>query len=160
MDIAERVRRDPEHLLQYLLRELGTPGTIEGRRVVFKSKVNPAQLVERIREYTEMYVICSECGRPDTKLVKEGRVHFLECEACGAKRPVSVKRAAAVQEGPAVREGAVLEVMIEDTGSRGDGIARIDKYIIYVQGAKKGERLNVKIGRVTGTIAFATVAPQ
>lgn len=160
MDIVEKLRRDPDHLLQYLLRELGTPGTIEGRRVVFKSKVNGAQLTDRVREYTDTYVICSECGRPDTKLVKEGRVHFLECEACGAKRPVTVKRAAAVQEGPAVREGATLEVMIEDTGSRGDGIARIDKYIIYVQGAKKGDRLNVRINRVTGTIAFASPAPQ
>lgn len=160
MDIAEKLRRDPQHLLQYLLRELGTPGTIEGRRVVFKSKVNPQQLTDRIKEYTVTYVICSECGRPDTKLVKEGRVNFLECEACGAKRPVSVKRAAVVQEGPAVRAGAVLEVMIEDTGSRGDGIARIDKYIIYVQGAQKGDRVNVKINRVTGTIAFASVATQ
>ncbi len=159
MDIAERLRRDPQHLLQYLLRELGTPGTLEGRRVVFKSKVNASQLSERIREYTVSYVICSECGRPDTKLVKDGRVHFLECEACGATRPVSIKRAAAVQEGPAVREGAILEVMIEDTGSRGDGIARIDKYIIYVQGAQKGQRVNVKITRVTGTISFATIAP-
>lgn len=160
MDIAEKLRRDPQHLLQYLLRELGTPGTVEGRRVVFKSKVNPAQLEDRIKEYTVTYVICSECGRPDTKLVKDGRVHFLECEACGAKRPVSVKRPAVVQEGPAVREGAVLEVMIEDVGSRGDGIARIDKYIIYVSGAQKGDRVNVKINRVTGTIAFASVAVQ
>ncbi len=159
MDICERLNRDPEHLLQYLLRELGTPGTIEGRRVVFKSKVNPLQLADRIREYTVSYVICSECGRPDTKLVKDGRVHFLECEACGAKRPVTVKRAAVVQEGPAVREGAVLEVMIEDTGSKGDGVARIDKYVIYVQGAQKGSRVNVKINRVTGTIAFASVVP-
>ncbi len=160
MDIAEKLRRDPEHLLQYLLRELGTPGTLEGRRVVFKSKVNAQQLVDRIKEYTVSYVICSECGRPDTKLVKEGRVHFLECEACGAQRPVTVKRAAAVQEGPAVREGAILEVMIEDTGSRGDGIARIEKYIIYVQGAQKGSRVNVKINRVTGTIAFGNVVAQ
>ena len=79
MDIAEKLRRDPQHLLQYLLRELGTPGTVEGRRVVFKSKVNPVQLADRIKEYTVTYVICSECGRPDTRLVKDGRVHFLEC---------------------------------------------------------------------------------
>jgi translation initiation factor 2 subunit 2 len=36
-------------------------------------------------------VICPICKRPDTKIVKERRFHFLICEACGAKssiRPV------------------------------------------------------------------------
>lgn len=156
VDISERLRRDPQHLLQYLLRELGTPGNLEGRRVVFKSKLSAAQIAEKLSDYTLTYVICSECGRPDTKLQKEGRFLFLECEACGAKRPVTVKKTVtSSQEGPAVREGEVMEVDIEDVGSRGDGIARIDRYIIYVQGAKKGAHMKIKVNRVTGTIAFA-----
>lgn len=157
MDFAERLRRDPQHLLQYLLRELGTPGTLEGRRVVFKSRINQQQLVERIWDYTGTYVICSECGRPDTRLVKEGRVHFIECEACGAKRPVTARKSAAPQQTQVVKEGAVLEVDIDDVGSRGDGIAHVDKYIIYVQGAQRGSRLNIRINKVAGTVAFATV---
>jgi translation initiation factor 2 subunit 2 len=158
MDIAEKLRRDPQHLLQYLLRELGTPGTLEGRRVVFKSKLNPQQLMDRILDYTGTYVICSECGRPDTKLVKEGRVHFIECEACGAKRPVTARKTVAPQQTQLVKEGAVLEVDIDDVGSRGDGIAHVDKFIIYVQGAQRGSRVNVRINKVAGTIAFATIA--
>ncbi len=159
LDISERLRRDPQHLLQYLLRELGTPGTIEGRRVMFKSKLNPMQMTERLKEYSDTYVICSECGRPDTRMTKEGRILVLECEACGAKRPVHVKKTVKPEEVTGLKEGVVLEVTIQDMGSRGDGVARIDRYIIYVPGAQKGATVKVRIGKMSGTIAFANIVP-
>ncbi|MCX8172587.1 MAG: translation initiation factor IF-2 subunit beta, partial [Archaeoglobaceae archaeon] len=31
---------------------------------------------------------CKECNAPDTELIKEERVLFLRCLACGAKQPV------------------------------------------------------------------------
>lgn len=40
IDITDKLRRDPQHILQFLLKELGTPGNIEGRRAVFKAKIN------------------------------------------------------------------------------------------------------------------------
>ncbi|MCL5678596.1 MAG: translation initiation factor IF-2 subunit beta [Candidatus Thermoplasmatota archaeon] len=157
MDIAEKLRRDPQHLLQYLLREMGTAGTLEGRRAVFKSKLNPMQVDEKLKEYTDVFVICSECGRPDTRMVKEGRVLLLECEACGAKRPVHVKKTVKAEEDNSLKEGSVLEVRIEDVGSRGDGVARLDRYIIYIPGAQKGSTVKIRIGKMSGTIAFANI---
>ena len=132
-DITDALRREPEHLLQYLLRELGTPGTIEGRRVVFKARLAPVQIAERINSYTETFVLCSECGRPDTHIVKEGRILILECEACGAHRPVNVRKQAKAPEKEGLREGNIYEFMIEDVGKKGDGVARMDKYIIYIR---------------------------
>ncbi|MCL4317096.1 MAG: translation initiation factor IF-2 subunit beta [Candidatus Thermoplasmatota archaeon] len=157
MDIAEKLRRDPQHLLQYLLREMGTAGTLEGRRAVFKSKLNPMQVDEKLKEYTDVFVICSECGRPDTMMVKEGRILLLECEACGAKRPVHVKKTVKAEEDNSLKEGSVLEVRIEDVGSRGDGVARLDRYIIYIPGAQKGSTVKIRIGKMSGTIAFANI---
>ncbi|MBX8633116.1 MAG: translation initiation factor IF-2 subunit beta [Thermoplasmata archaeon] len=157
MDIAEKLRRDPQHLLQYLLREMGTAGTLEGRRAVFKSKLNPMQVDEKLKEYTDVFVICSECGRPDTRMVKEGRILLLECEACGAKRPVHVKKTVKAEEDNSLKEGSVLEVRIEDVGSRGDGVARLDRYIIYIPGAQKGSTVKIRIGKMSGTIAFANI---
>jgi len=102
-DIVGAIRRDPNMVLTYLLRELGTAGATEGRRVVFKSKVTATQVEDRIKSYVEAYVLCQECGRPDTRLVKEARVAMLECDACGARRPVkAVKKAAKVEEQPLV----------------------------------------------------------
>ena len=37
------------------------------------------------------FVICKECGKPDTELKKENRLNFINCLACGAKHPVREK---------------------------------------------------------------------
>ncbi len=159
-DIVQAIRRNPDMVLTYLLRELGTAGTLEGRRVVFKSKVTNQQVEERIKSYVEAYVLCQECGRPDTRLVKEDRVAMLECDACGARRPVkAVKKAAKVEEAPLV-EGKVYELMIQDIGKKGDGIAKLDKYIIYVPGTAKGAIVKVHIEKIAGSVAFGRVSRE
>ncbi len=37
-EIADVLNRDPEHLLKFLLRELGTAGKVEGTRVIFQGR--------------------------------------------------------------------------------------------------------------------------
>ncbi|HEX7482192.1 MAG TPA: translation initiation factor IF-2, partial [Candidatus Bathyarchaeia archaeon] len=41
-----------------------------------------------LQRYLEGYVICPVCKRPDTKIVKEKRLSFLVCNACGAKSSI------------------------------------------------------------------------
>jgi len=156
-DICNGIRRDPNMVLTYLLRELGTAGAQDGRRVVFKGKVTGQQVADRVKSYVETYVLCQECGRPDTRLVKEDRVAILECDACGARRPVkAVKKTAKVAEA-ALEENKVYEVMIQDIGKKGDGIAKKDKYVIYVPGTAKGLIVKVYIEKISGTIAFGRI---
>ena len=155
-DVTDTINRKPTHLLAYLLREVGTAGNQEGRRVVFKGRVAVKQLEDKINNYVDTFVICSECHRPDTKLVKEGRTLILECEACGAHRPVKVHKGTHQSEKLAPLEvGKVYEVMIQDMGRKGDGIAKYDKYIIYVPGLSKGTTAKIMIEKISGTIAFA-----
>ena len=153
-DIVETLRREPDHLLGFLLRELGTAGTIEGRRVVFKGKVAASQVAERIKNYVDEYVLCSECNRPDTKILKDGRVLILVCETCGAHRPVHVKKQVKAAEAKEVEAGQTYDVMIEDVGKKGDGIARKGPFIIYIPGTAKGSQVKVKIEKGSGTVAF------
>jgi len=47
-----------------------------------------------------------------------------------------------------VNEGQEMEVVIDDIGSRGDGIVRIHGFLIFVPQTKTGERLKIKIVRV------------
>jgi predicted RNA-binding protein with TRAM domain len=54
-----------------------------------------------------------------------------------------------------VRENQELEVVIADIGSRGDGIARIQSYMIFVPRSKIGERVKVKIHSVNEKFAVA-----
>ncbi|MEM3464479.1 MAG: TRAM domain-containing protein [Candidatus Bathyarchaeia archaeon] len=54
-----------------------------------------------------------------------------------------------------VRENQELEVVIDDIGSRGDGIARIQSFLIFVPNAKVGERVKVRILSVGEKFAVA-----
>ncbi len=158
-DIADALRREPEAILAYLLRELGTAGNLDGRRAVFKSRLGTEQVKRRLKAYLNTFVICSECGKPDSRLVKDGRVLVLECDACGAHRPVKVPRAIA-EAGPALAVGNTYEVLIQDLGKKGDGIAKLDKYIIFVPGTTKGTVVKVKIDNISGTSAFGHVVAE
>ena len=41
---------------------------------------------QRIAEYIKEYVICRECGKPDTDIKKENDFFVMKCQACGARR--------------------------------------------------------------------------
>lgn len=58
-------------------------------------------------------------------------------------------------KGAPVKENQEIEVVIDDIGSRGDGIARIRGYLIFVPNSKIGERVKVKIISVGGKFAVA-----
>ncbi len=79
----------------------------------------------------------------------------LKCSACGAHRPVKKRRAVATAPRDAVEEGKEYEVRIDAVGSKGDGIAKLSKFTIFVPGVPKGEVVNIRIKRISGTLAFA-----
>ncbi|MBN1389825.1 MAG: translation initiation factor IF-2 subunit beta [Candidatus Thermoplasmatota archaeon] len=151
-DTVDAVRRDPEHLLGHILKVLGSAGSRDGRRVILKSVIPTEKLRDKIEEYVSTYVICAECGKPDTHLVKEGRTQVVECMACGAKRPVKVKKGqTAKEQKKMVLPGDEIEVLIQDVGRMGDGLAKVDKYVIYVPGVAKGARVKIRVEKVSGT---------
>lgn len=91
LSIASHLRRDPEHLQKFILRELATSGQKEGDRLVLNNKIPSSKINAKIEQYTKEFVICKECGKPDTELNKENRLTFIKCLACGAKHPVRDK---------------------------------------------------------------------
>lgn len=86
--IVSDLHRDENHLLKFLTKELATSANIEGQRAVFSGKHQRVTLNDLITRYLKEYVICPECHKPDTNLVKEDRITFLVCEACGARTSV------------------------------------------------------------------------
>ncbi len=90
--IANTFRRQPDHLLKYILRELATPGEINKfGLLVFGSKISASRVNEKIKQYAIEFVLCSDCGKPDTEIKKEGDFSYLKCTACGAKHFVKSK---------------------------------------------------------------------
>jgi len=59
---------------------------------------------------------------------------------------------------PPVEEGEIREVEIEDTGEKGDGIARIPPgYVVFVENTSPGDRVRIKITESRDNFAFAEV---
>jgi translation initiation factor 2 subunit 2 len=91
LQIADALRRDSKHLLKYLQRELATPAVMEDQRLILGSKVSSALINTKIEQYANDFVLCSECKKPDTQILKEDRIFVIKCTACGAKHPVKAK---------------------------------------------------------------------
>jgi translation initiation factor 2 subunit 2 len=89
--IASYIRRSPEHFQKFMLKELATSGQKEGERLVFNNKIPSEKINQKIEQYVKEFVLCRECGKPDTELTKEDRLTFIKCMACGAKHSVRSK---------------------------------------------------------------------
>jgi len=154
-NIVGVLRRDPDHVMKYLTRELGTAGKLEGGRAIFQGRFTRDQMDANIQNYVDEYVMCSECNRPDTTLGKMERVLILQCAACGAHRPVKKRQTTTAKTVTTLEEGNTYQISIEAVGSKGDGIAKFDKFTIFVPGAAKGQTLTIKIKKISGYLAFA-----
>jgi translation initiation factor 2 subunit 2 len=86
--IAKQLDRNLDHLLKYLFRELATPGKMVRDRVILGSKFSASLINKKIKKYLSEFVICSECGKLDTKLTEVEGINYLKCLACGSKKPV------------------------------------------------------------------------
>ncbi|MBI4451182.1 translation initiation factor IF-2 subunit beta [Candidatus Woesearchaeota archaeon] len=91
LQIADSLRRPPEHLLKYILRELATPGDVRRNLLVLGAKVAASRINEKVRQYAEEFVFCKECGKPDTDIKQDGDFSYLVCSVCGARHPVKSK---------------------------------------------------------------------
>ena len=90
-EIVDHIRRTPEHLQKFLLKELAAKGNMEGDRLVLNSKISSKKINPKIEQYVEEFVICKECRKPDTEIMKDGKMSVLHCLACGAKHPIRAK---------------------------------------------------------------------
>jgi len=80
--------RDERHLLKFLQNELGTSAQIdESDRARLTGEFNADRIRDAIELYTDRYVLCSECGLPDTNIEREQGAEVLQCDACGARSP-------------------------------------------------------------------------
>ena len=92
IQIASTLRRDVDHMLKFVLKELATPGEIKkSGALIMGTKVPASRINDKVRQYAHEFVLCSECGKPDTQLVKEDNLMYLKCTACGSRNVVKGK---------------------------------------------------------------------
>ncbi len=86
--IAQKIRRDESTISKFLSREIAAPVRKEGDMLIIQRKVNRNLLQKKLEIFVRDYVLCFECGKPDTKIVNINGIKTLVCEACGARRPI------------------------------------------------------------------------
>ena len=56
-----------------------------------------------------------------------------------------------------VKVGDEVEVTVEAVASKGDGIAKKDGFVIFIKGAKEGDKVKVKITDVKARFAIGEI---
>ena len=90
-NIAVFLRRDAEHFQKFMLKELAVMGYKDGDRFILNRKITRAQINAKIEQYVKEFVLCRECGKPDTEIIKKERIQVLKCLACGSTQPIRSK---------------------------------------------------------------------
>ncbi|NQV91073.1 TRAM domain-containing protein [Candidatus Woesearchaeota archaeon] len=63
------------------------------------------------------------------------------------------------QEAP-VKAGELYDVSIQSVGGKGDGIAKVRGFVLFVANTKKGDYVKVKITKVLTNAGFAEVVEK
>lgn len=84
-ETVDRLDRDENMVLKFLQNDVGTSAHIdESGRARLTGSFDAPRLEEAIDAFAEAFVICPECGLPDTRLTEEQGTRMLKCDACGA----------------------------------------------------------------------------
>lgn len=86
--ICTVVRREQKHIFKFLTKELAVPASISDQRVIMQGRFSQKAIQQKLERYIKEFVFCTECGSPDTKLIKQDRITIILCEACGARASV------------------------------------------------------------------------
>tara|TARA_Y100000310_G_C20594458_1_gene769762 strand:+ start:621 stop:1025 length:405 start_codon:yes stop_codon:yes gene_type:complete len=83
--ITSNIRRNSEDLCKFFSKELAAMCKLDGERLILNRKIPESQIQNKFKVYVEKYVLCKECKKPDTELIKKEGLTFVHCLACGAK---------------------------------------------------------------------------
>lgn len=59
-----------------------------------------------------------------------------------------------------INVGETYDVTIEDVGREGDGIARIEGFVVFVPNTNKGDNVKIRVTKVSRRVGFAEVVAE
>ncbi len=87
--VVDKLRREKGILIKWLSKELAVPISEEGDRIILQRRTNSDIVNKKLEEFTQKFVLCKECKKPDTKIADAGHgLKQLVCEACGARATI------------------------------------------------------------------------
>ena len=85
---AKLLNREEGHLQKFLTKELGAYSIVTGDRLIFSKKLFGKKIGDSMKKYATEYVLCPQCGKPDTAFTSLEGVKIIKCEACGGWKPL------------------------------------------------------------------------
>jgi len=82
------MRRDKKHFIKFLTKETAAPITEGPNQIIIGGKINSFQFNKLLERYFNEFVLCTECKRPDTRIITQDGIKMMKCEACGAMKPI------------------------------------------------------------------------
>jgi translation initiation factor 2 subunit 2 len=89
--IADYLRRQAEHIAKFLQKELAVAGKLDKNKLALKTKLNSIKVNSKVEMYTREFVLCTQCGKPDTEIITDKGIKLKHCLACGAKNPIKYR---------------------------------------------------------------------
>ena len=92
VDHCNRMNRDYKHVLSFVLSELGTEGSLDGKnQLIIKGRYVNKKLESILKKYISIYVACNMCNSPNTVLERDHitKLYFVHCNSCGCRRSVA-----------------------------------------------------------------------
>ena len=158
-DIVDVINRDESHIYKYLIKQFGLSGDVADGRLIFKGKPPEGSIEKAFQEYLRIYVQCYECGNFDTEMIRENRNELIRCKACGAERPLFAHKEIKYSEGK-IDEGKTYDLEITDLNRDGDGISIKGDTTVIIPGAKKGQKVTVRIDRIRKNYALGILVKK
>jgi predicted RNA-binding protein with TRAM domain len=59
-----------------------------------------------------------------------------------------------------IEVGKTYDVTIDEVGREGDGVARIEGFVVFVPNTKKGDRVKIRVNKVSRRVGFAEVVAE
>ncbi len=59
-----------------------------------------------------------------------------------------------------IEVGKTYDVTIDEVGREGDGIARIEGFVVFVPNTKKGDHVKIQVNKVSRRVGFAEVVAE
>ncbi|VDK48647.1 unnamed protein product [Anisakis simplex] len=89
-EICRLLKRQQKHVLQFLMAELGTTGSVDANScLIVKGRFQQKHFETVLRKYIKEYVTCHTCRSSETELTKDTRLFFLQCHTCGSRCSVA-----------------------------------------------------------------------
>jgi len=88
-EICQIMKRPVDHVMQFVLAEFGTEGSITGDgQFILKGAYKEKHAESLLRKYIKEFVTCEMCKSPNTDLSRDSstRLYVVSCGNCGASR--------------------------------------------------------------------------